>query len=328
MLKELIEYLNPRPGQNFIDCTFGSGGYAREILKRIKPNGKILAIDLDKLAIEHGKTKFNKNKNLILINDNFKNLFKIVKTNWPDKQISKFAGIVFDLGLSQAQLQDRNRGFSFKLDAPLDMAFGHQAPLRQGYGGASIRPSFAKATEGKQQTTEYLVNKLRGDRLEKILRQYGEEKYAGGIADEIIKERKVKEIKTTGELVKIIEKAVPGHYKHKRIHFATRTFQALRIATNNELYNLEEALPQAVDLLSKSGRIAAVSYHSLEDRIVKKYFRKENRDCVCPPLAPICVCDHKARLKIITKKVIIPSIKEIKLNPKSRSAKMRVAEKI
>jgi len=126
MLGEVIKYLNPEPNENFIDCTFGGGGYTCEILKRIKPNGKILAIDLDKLAIEHGKTKFNKNKNLILINDNFKNLFKIIKNIWPDKQAPKFTGIVFDLGLSQAQLQDRNRGFSFKLDTPLDMAFGQQ----------------------------------------------------------------------------------------------------------------------------------------------------------------------------------------------------------
>ncbi|RLC37221.1 16S rRNA (cytosine(1402)-N(4))-methyltransferase [Candidatus Falkowbacteria bacterium] len=320
MLREVIEYLDPGPNENFIDCTLGGGGYTFEILKKIKPNGKILAIDLDKLAHEHGKIKYNKNKNLILVNDNFKNLSKIIKDIWPKKEIPGFSGIVFDLGLSQAQLEDRKRGFSFKLDAPLDMAFGQQV--------LDNRPPFVKATEGKYQTTEYLVNKFKRDKLEKILRQYGEERYARNIVDKIIRERKIKTIKTTGELVEIISKAVPPQYKNKKIHFATRTFQALRIATNNELYNLEEALPQALDLLKKGGRVVVVSYHSLEDRIVKNYFKKESRDCVCPPLAPACVCGHKAGLKIITKKIITPTSREIDFNPKSRSAKMRVVEKI
>ncbi len=312
MLKEVLEFLNPLPGQNFIDCTLGSGGYTFSIAKRIASKGKIIGIDLDEKAIGYVQKKINKNKNknIVLAHDNFKNLYKIVQIYWPNRQATKFAGVVFDLGLSSTQLQDRSRGFSFQLDASLDMAFSQK-------------------TDNKKQTTEYIVNSYKNEKLEKILREYGEERYARRIAGAIVKARRRAPLKTTGQLVNIIREVVPAVYKKgQNIHFATRTFQALRIATNNELENLIQALPQAMNLLAKKGRIAVISYHSLEDRIVKKFFRQESRDCICPPQAPICQCGHKAKLKIITRKVIIPTDEEIKNNPRARSAKMRVAEKI
>jgi 16S rRNA (cytosine1402-N4)-methyltransferase len=318
MLKEVLEFLNPLPGQNFIDCTLGSGGYTFSIAKRIVPRGKIIGIDLDEKAIGYVQEIINKNKNLsaqagkniVLVHDNFKNLHKIVQKYWPNRQATKFTGVVFDLGLSSTQLQDRSRGFSFQLDAPLDMAFSQK-------------------TDNKKQTTEYIVNSYKNEKLEKILREYGEERYARRIAGAIVKARRRAPLKTTGQLVNIIREVVPTVYKKGgSIHFATRTFQALRIATNNELENLIQALPQAMNLLAKKGRIAVISYHSLEDRIVKKFFRQESRDCICPPQAPICQCGHKAKLKIITRKVLIPTDEEIKNNTRARSAKMRVAERI
>jgi 16S rRNA (cytosine1402-N4)-methyltransferase len=310
MLSEVMRYLNPCEGQYFIDCTLGGGGYAMEIARRVGKNGKVLAIDLDEMAIENFKFKILNLKldNIILAKDDFRNLFKIVENSFENKNI-KFDGIVFDLGLSSAQLADRERGFSFQFDAPLNMAFGRN-------------------TENSKQKTEYIVNNFSQEELIRIIREYGEERFAGRIAREIEHFRKLKPVKTTGQLVEIIGRAVPASYKNKRIHFATRTFQALRIATNQELENLEEALPRAVELLRPGGRIAAVSYHSLEDRIVKNFFKKESKDCLCPPEFPICQCGHKAKLKILTAKVIKPMESEVMNNPSARSAKLRAAIKI
>lgn len=310
MLKEVLEYLDPRPGQQFIDCTLGGSGYTVAIARKVGENGKVLAIDMDKIAIKNAEFRIKNLElnNIILSYGNFKNLQKIVKEKSKGER-NKFNGIVFDLGLSSAQLEDKSRGFSFQLDAPLDMAFGH------GEGST-------------EHGTEYIVNNYKEGELVKILRDYGEEKFARRIAQSIIKYRKDKPIKTTGQLVYIIESAVPAIYKNKKIHFATRTFQALRIATNKELESLERALPQAVDLLRKGGKIVIISYHSLEDRIVKQFFKKESKSCLCPPDIPICQCGHKAELKILTKKIVLPSDEEIKVNARARSAKMRVAEKI
>lgn len=315
MLEEVIQYLNPQPGQRFIDCTLGGAGYTSEIAKRIGQTGRVLSFDLDKMAIENAKERIKKEKlnNIILANENFRNLSKIVKEHFlgADQETGreeddKFDGVVFDLGLSSAQLEDKSRGFSFQLDAPLDMAFGQ---------------------EGVE--TERILSNYKQVDLERIIRDYGEERFARRIAERIVAERKVKQIRTTKELVEIVSKAVPAVYRNNpKIHFATRTFQALRIATNKELENIEEALPQALDVLKEGGKIAVISYHSLEDRIVKNFFRQESRDCVCPTNIPICECGHKARLKIITKKPLLPGGEEIKNNPRSRSAKMRVAQKI
>ncbi|PIR92789.1 16S rRNA (cytosine(1402)-N(4))-methyltransferase [Candidatus Falkowbacteria bacterium CG10_big_fil_rev_8_21_14_0_10_43_10] len=318
MLKEAVEYLNLKPDQIVVDCTLGGGGYAREIAKLVGEKGKIIAIDADKLAIKNAEilnAKYNI-LNTILINDNFKNLQKIVK----EAGVEKVAGVVFDLGLSSAQLEDRSRGFSFRLDAPLDMNYA--GPVALGVAGEVRSKKFEVRNSVD---AENIVNKWKQEDLEKIIREYGEERYAGRIASAIIKLRPVN---TTKKLAEIIVKSVPPHYENGRIHPATRTFQALRIATNNELENLEKALPQAVDILLPKGRLVVISYHSLEDRIVKNFFRREAAGCVCPPEIPICQCGHKPRVNIITKKVVRPSEYEVQNNSRARSAKLRCIEKL
>jgi len=317
MLAEVIDYLDPKPGEKFIDCTLGGGGYTAAIAERVGEAGLVIAFDLDEMAVLNAREKFKKNKNIKIIHGNFKDLQDIfvsdpsaeiaAQTGGRTEAVLAFAGVVFDLGLSSAQLQDRSRGFSFQLDAPLDMAFSGNT----------------------KHETRNIVNNYKLHDLERILRGYGEERFAGRIARAIARERKDREIKTTGDLVDIIGGAVPAAYRHdKKIHFATRTFQALRIATNEELSNLEAALPKALAALMPGGRIAVISYHSLEDRIVKNFFRKESRDCLCPKELPECLCGHKAALKIITKKIVSATDREIRENPRSRSAKLRVAEKI
>ena len=318
MLDEVLEYLDPKEGQYFIDCTLGGAGYTIAIAKKVGPNGKVLAIDLDKLAIENAKFQISnfKFQNIVLIHDNFKNLSKIANKNFSAKGGSafggknkKFNGIVFDLGLSSAQLDDKNRGFSFQFDAPLNMAFGN-------------------VTNNSQNSTEFIVNNFKEYDLRKIISEYGEERFAGRIARKIVENRKIKRIETTGQLVDIIKDVVPKKYLYSKIHPATRTFQALRIATNNELENLKEVLPQALSLLRKGGKLVVISFHSLEDRIVKRFFKTESRDCICPANYPVCRCQHKARIKILTKKVIMAAEEEVHDNPRARSARLRVAEKI
>ena len=307
MLKEVIELLDPKPGQKFIDSTLGGGGYTAAIAKRISPDGVALAIDLDELALANAGVKFKneiKNKNIILAHENFKNLQKIIEENFPPSAL--FDGVVFDLGLSSAQLQDRLRGFSFNLDAPLGMGFGGKIKL----------------------TAEEIINNWSEPDLAKIFKDYGEEKFSSKIARAIARQRQIEKITATGQLVKIIAGAIPARFQPAKIHPATKVFQALRLAVNDELVNLRQALPPAVSALKPGGRIAVVSYHSLEDRIVKRYFREEAKDCLCPPALPICRCGHKARLKIITSGVLRPAEEEVLANPRARSAKLRVAEKV
>ncbi|MCK5211464.1 16S rRNA (cytosine(1402)-N(4))-methyltransferase RsmH, partial [Candidatus Parcubacteria bacterium] len=271
----------------------------------------------DKTAIKQVTKLIAKNKlaNISLYNDNFKNIDKIYKEFLKRRQGKALHGIVLDLGLSSAQLASPSRGFSFQLDAPLNMSFAH------------TRIDTDRERIDTDITTA-IVNQAPPRELEKILREYGEERFARQIVKKIVASRRDKKIKTTKELVEIIKQAVPGSYRHGRIHPATRTFQALRIATNDELGNLSTALEAALKILSPRGRIAVVSYHSLEDRIVKRFFKKESKGCICPPAAPACVCDHKVTLKIITKKIVKPSEEEIKINPRARSAKLRVAERV
>ncbi|PIX11477.1 16S rRNA (cytosine(1402)-N(4))-methyltransferase [Candidatus Falkowbacteria bacterium CG_4_8_14_3_um_filter_36_11] len=321
MLDQVLEYLNPHAGDYFIDCTLGGGGYALAIAKIVGPKGKVLAIDLDEMAINNAVSRIKNNppisnlNNIILVNDNFKNLAVICDKYFGDQKGIKLNGIIFDLGLSGAQLKDSSRGFSFQMDTPLNMAFGEPADN-----------SASRIQAGKQ--TEHLLNNCSKHELERIIWKYGEEKFFHRIAGGIINQRKIKPITSTGQLVDIIKKAVPKKYQHSQIHFATRTFQAIRIAVNDELENLAKALPFAVNLLSGGGRIAVVAYHSLEDRIVKNFFRKESKDCICPPAAPLCQCHHQASIKILTKKIVRPSAREVIANPRSRSAKLRVAEKL
>lgn len=292
LLKEIIHFLNPRPNSNFIDCTLGGGGHSKEILEKIGPDGKLLGIDLDPKAIENFQQYVDGKglrKRVILINDNFIELSDIVRKN----VFRPVNGILFDLGFSSDELETSGRGFSFLKNEPLDMRFGSQ-----------------------EATAADIVNNFELEELARIFREYGEEKDARKVARAIGEARRKTKIKTTEDLVSLIAIAKFGSsniYPHHRIHPATKVFQALRIAVNRELENLEKALSQAIEILEPKGRIAVVSFHSLEDRIVKVFFREQKQ---------------KGIVNILTKKPIVPSLEEIKINSRSRSAKLRVAEKV
>jgi 16S rRNA (cytosine1402-N4)-methyltransferase len=283
---EVIEYLDPKPNENFIDCTFGEGGHALEILKRNGPEGKVLGIEVDKELFEICKVKFKELKRLILVCDSYSNLKEIVKR----EGFEKISGILFDLGLSSWHLEESKRGFTFRKDEPLIMSYSQ---------------------EGK--TAKDLLNELSEKEIYQILKNYGEERFAKKIAKEIVKERERKKIETTFQLVEIVKRATPVWYQKRKIHFATKTFQALRIAVNNELENLERALPQALEVLEREGRLVVISFHSLEDRIVKNFFKKSERE---------------GKMKILTKRPISPSQTEIKINKRARSAKLRAGKKL
>lgn len=294
LLSEVVEYLKPQAGKEFIDATINGGGHAKALLDKILPDGKILGIDWDsqlieKLSLEKKNSKYD--QNLILVNDSYVNLAEIAKR----EKFLKADGVLFDLGMSSWQLEEAGRGFSFQRDEVLDMRFS---------GGEydSVNTNSKTAAE--------IVNQANPVELERILKDYGEERFAGKIARAIARARKKERILTTFQLVEIIKQAVPFWYRRGRIHFATKTFQALRIAANNELENIREGLKQAIIVLKNGGRIAVITFHSLEDRIVKTFFRESEE------------------LRAITKKPIQPSLAEVTLNPRARSAKLRIAEKI
>ena len=298
LLKEAIEALDVQPGGRYIDCTVGGGGHAAAILEQSSPGGQLLGIDADPKAIEIARARLeDHSKSILLINENFANLQAIcIKYDF-----FPVHGILFDLGLSSLQLNNDERGFSFQHDAPLDMR---------------LSPS-------QEVTAADIINTFSETELAHLIRTYGEERYSHKIAPYIVQQRP---IKTTLGLAHILEQAIRG--RRGRIHPATRTFQALRIAVNQELEHLETALRQAVSLLGINGRLVVISYHSLEDRIVKQFTQREAKDCICPPGTLTCVCGHKASLRLINKKVITPAPAEIQLNPRSRSAKLRVAEHV
>lgn len=285
LLKEVIEYLKPQRGDNFIDATIGFGGHSLEILKRVQPEGKVLGIDLNKEALKI--LEETKQPGLILRQGNYVDLKKIVER----EKFCPVQGILFDLGVSSWSLEKSGKGFSFQRDEPLDM----------------------RTDEDNRLTAAEIVNSWTEKELTGIFWNYGEERYGRRIAENIVQTRNFRRIKTTKELVGIIYAAAPAPYRRKRIHFATKVFQALRIAVNGELDNLKNALPQALEVLENQGRLAAISFHSLEDRIVKNFFREKAKENY---------------LKILTKKPVRPSAEEIKINRRSRSAKLRVAEKI
>ena len=297
LLSEALRALAVQPGGRYVDCTLGSGGHAAAILDNSSPGGQLLGIDADPYALEAAKERLQHYKeSTLLVNDNFANLQSIcIKYDF-----FPVHGILLDLGLSSLQLNGSGRGFSFQHDAPLDMRFSPD----QKVNAADI------------------VNTTPEARLAQIIRTYGEESQSNRIAQNIIRERP---IETTRQLAELIEKAIG---RRGRIHPATKTFQALRIAVNHELEHLESVLRQAVDLLGYEGRLVVISYHSLEDRIVKQFMQKEARGCICPPGTPVCICGHTPRVRLINKKVITPTETEISLNPRSRSAKLRAAELI
>lgn len=289
--KEALEFLNPGPNENFIDATVNGGGHALEILVKTAPEGKLLAIDLDKDAIAKFKEKISENnfkQRVVVANDNFARIKDIVR----EKDFPDIAGIIADLGFSSWQIEESGRGFSFLKDEPLLM-------------------TLSGASDGL--TAYEIVNGWPEERLKEVIKEYGEERFAGRIARNIKEARRNKKITTTKELVEIIEKAVPGAYRRAKIHPATRTFQALRITVNDELLNLRVFLENAFDVLQPGGRLVIISFHSLEDRIVKNFFKEKKL---------------VGQAEVQTKKPIIPSDEEIKANPRSRSAKLRALIKI
>lgn len=283
--KEVIDYLDPKPNENFIDATIGEGGHTAAILEKNKPNGKVLGIEIDPEILE----KFKFQDRLILVNDSYINLKNIVKKY----NFGPIKGILFDLGMSSWHLEESGRGFSFQKNEPLDMRY-------------SINSKFKNQNEKLR--AEEILNQWSENALEKILREYGEEIFSRRIAKEIVETRKKNSIKSTFQLVEIIKKATPSWYQKKRIHFATKTFQALRIAVNDELETIKKGLSEALDVLEKEGRLVVISFHSLEDRIVKNFFQER-------------------KIEILTKKPVRPSLEEIKTNKRSRSAKLRAARR-
>ena len=295
---EIIHALQPRRGCFYVDGTVGAGGHALGILQASHPDGQLLGLDVDPQALSLVKGKLEPfGKRAILIQASFVTLSEQLHNLGRDL----VDGIVLDLGVSSIQLDTGQRGFSFQSDAPLDMRFDPGLPV----------------------TAADLVNTLAEDDLVDIIYRYGEEHQARRVARAIVQARP---LHTTQQLSQVVAKVTSGG--RSGIHPATRTFQALRIAVNNELEALESVLPQAVKALAPRGRLAVISFHSLEDRIVKQYFRRESRDCICPPRQPVCTCGHKAVLREITRHPLRPSQAEVDENPRARSARLRVAEKL
>ena len=298
LYQAVIDLLNPIPGGLYVDGTLGAGGHSRGLLSATAPDGQVVGFDRDPVALELARTNLaDFGERMIYIQDSYINFQSHLNNlNWQFVD-----GILLDLGLSSMQLDTPERGFSFREDGPLDMRFDPRQPL----------------------TAADLVNESSREDLANIIYTYGEEKLSRKIADAIIANRPLVRTKDLAEIVKKV-----ARNPKSKTHPATRTFQALRIVVNHELEALEAFLPKALDSLNTGGRLAIIAFHSLEDRIVKQFFRKESKDCICPPDFPVCVCDHKARLKELSRRPIRPEEEEISQNPRARSAKLRVAEKI
>ncbi len=301
LLTETIELLQPKPGGHYVDCTLGWGGHAEKILELSSPTGALLGIDADPKALDATRNRLaGFGGRVVLVESYFDRLGEVARQTG----FEQADGVLFDLGVSSPQLDTVERGFSFHRDAPLDMRFG---PL---------------ATESAAD----IVNSRSVDELQLLFQEYGEEHHARRVARRIVEERGREPIETTGRLAEIVARAKPREYE--RIHPATRVFQALRIAVNDELGRLQRALPQALDTLAAGGRLAAISFHSLEDRAVKRFMRHEARGCVCPPELPVCICDHQPAVRILTRKPIEATAAEVATNPRARSAKLRAAQRL
>ena len=303
LLDECIEGLNIKPNGIYVDGTAGGGGHSFHIASKLGEGGRLIAIDQDENAIAAaGKRLSPFGDKVTLVRSNFSRVSEVLS----ELGIEKIDGILMDLGVSSYQLDTPERGFSYNADAPLDMRMDNRNPL-----DASV-----------------VVNTYSEEKLREIIYGYGEEKFGGKIASEIVKARSIKPIESTGELVDIIKRAMPSAAKQGGHHPAKRTFQAIRIEVNSELDVIRPAIDGAVGHLSEGGRIAIITFHSLEDRLVKQAYASLAEGCTCPRSFPVCVCGNKPKVKIITKKPILPSENELEENPRSRSAKLRVAEKI
>jgi 16S rRNA (cytosine1402-N4)-methyltransferase len=303
LLEETLDGLLPRKNGVYVDCTFGGGGHTGKLLDRLEGHCSVIAIDQDPVAIENGKEQLNKYcKSITFVNSNFKD----IKTVAHNLNINEVDGIFFDLGVSSYQLDTAERGFSYQQDAPLDMRMD---------------------TSGETNAFD-IVNSYSHGELHRIIKEYGEEKWAHRIATYIVEAREKKPIKTTGELVDIIKAAVPASARREGPHPAKRTFQAIRIEVNKELEILSDAIIDSISLIKPGGRLSIITFHSLEDRIVKDVYKELSTKCKCPPEFPLCICNNTPAIRMVNKKPIVPSNWELENNPRSRSAKLRIAEKI
>ncbi len=301
MAEETINSLNVRKNGIYVDGTLGGAGHARRVLELLKGTGRFIGIDQDKDAIEAATERLKPFKNAKVVRDNYENMPKVLK----DLGIDKVSGILLDLGVSSYQLDTAERGFSYHAEAPLDM----------------------RMDDRNETTAHDIVNGYTEEELFRIIRDYGEDRFAKQIARNIVKARETKPIETTTELAEIIKQAVPAKFRENG-HPAKQTFQAIRIELNRELTVLSESLDNMIDLLEPGGRLSIITFHSLEDRIVKTAFKKAENPCTCPPSFPVCVCGKKPLGHVITNKPITASEKELSENLRSRSAKLRVFEKI
>lgn len=303
LLDECIEALNIKPDGIYVDGTAGGGGHSLEIVKRLDKGGRLIAIDRDDAAIAAATERLKNFSDRVTF---VRNNFSAVKDVCGMLGIEKIDGVLLDLGVSSYQLDTPERGFTHNADAPLDMRMDRRGEL----------------------DAYVVVNSYSYEALKKVIYNYGEERFAPKIASAIVARREKEEIKTTGQLVDIIKSAIPASAREGGHHPAKRTFQAIRIEVNGELDAIEPAIRSATELLAPAGRIAIITFHSLEDRIVKQTFADLASGCNCPKSLPVCVCGRKPKINLITRKPILPSVAEVEGNPRSRSAKLRVAEKI
>ena len=303
LLDECIEALSIRPDGVYVDGTAGGAGHSSVIASHLGEGGKLLALDQDETAVRVASERLSRfGERAEVVHTNFCDLAQVCEA----RGIAHIDGLLLDLGVSSYQLDTAERGFSYRADAPLDMRMDASKPL----------------------TAKQIVNEYSEEALRRILFEYGEERFSSRIASNIIRARETAEIKTTGELVEIIKRSVPTHHGDGGHHPAMRTFQALRIEVNAELDVIAPAIKSAVSLLNPGGRIAIITFHSLEDRIVKQTFADMASGCTCPRGLPVCVCGQKPKVKVISRKPILPDSEELESNPRSRSAKLRVAEKL
>ena len=302
LLNECIENLNIKPDGIYVDGTMGGAGHSLEIVKKLSRKGMLIGIDRDEEALAVAEERLKNFNNVKYVHDNHDNIDEIIK----DLNIKGVDGILLDLGVSSYQIDEKTRGFTYMDDGPLDMRMDKSQKL----------------------TAEYIVNNYKEQDLARIIFEYGEEKFSRKIAKNICEYRKNKKIETTGELVKIIEKSIPGKFREKNSHPAKRTFQAIRIEVNNEIEPLYNTVKNSITALNSKGRLCVITFHSLEDRMVKKAFIDAEGKCTCPKDLPYCVCGNVSLGKIITKKPILPTEKEMQENSRSRSSKLRVFEKI
>lgn len=301
LLDECIEGLNIKEDGIYVDGTLGGAGHSSEIVKRLNENGRLIGIDQDKDALKAASKRLEEYKNVTLVHNNFYNIDSILE----EIDIEKVDGILLDLGVSSYQLDTGERGFSYMKDAPLDMRMNREN-------------SFSAYN---------VINEYSEEELYRIIKDYGEERFAKRIANFIVNRRKEKEIETTLELVDIIKAAIPAKLRREGPHPAKRTFQAIRIEVNSELSILNRAIEDGIKRLNKGGRMAIITFHSLEDRIVKLKFRELENPCTCPREFPMCVCGKKSLGRVVSRKAIEPTEDEVTNNPRSRSAKLRIFER-